>query len=201
MQDTVPYQGLLDRKFEILYGDGNAGGTMTQKLWTDKHQKESDGIICTSDNQELVVICNCCTKYTEWKGKHQTAAKLLQMAVDTPYYYKISDKEITVGIQPCKSIIQALRSAPKGPCKGVAYKFGPRPYTCDAYKTVQHDKNSPLLHKLGHALKLKHPQTVQNRATQCGISHKYCSKELLEIALQNRALVSKTQKIKVTVGN
>ena len=34
------------RKFEILYDRGNAGATTTaQKLWTDKHQKELDGII------------------------------------------------------------------------------------------------------------------------------------------------------------
>ena len=32
VQDTVPCQGLLDGKFEILCGDGNAGDTMAQKL-------------------------------------------------------------------------------------------------------------------------------------------------------------------------
>ena len=61
-------------------------------------KKNSDGIIYTSDNQNLVVICDCCTKYTEWKSKHQTATKLLQKAADTPCYYKISDEQITVGI-------------------------------------------------------------------------------------------------------
>ena len=94
----MPCQGLFDRKFEILYDDGNAGATTAQKLWTDKHQKESDGIICTSDNQKVVVICDCCTRYTEWKGKHLIAAKLLQKAADIPCYYKISDEQITVGI-------------------------------------------------------------------------------------------------------
>lgn len=39
MQDTVPCQGFFDRKFEILYDDGNAGATTAQKLWTDKCQK------------------------------------------------------------------------------------------------------------------------------------------------------------------
>ena len=112
VHDTVPCQGLLDRKFEILYGDGNAGGTTAQKLWTDKCQKESHGIICTSDNQKVVVICDCCTKYTEWKGKHHTATKLLQKAADTPCYYKISDEQITVGIQPYKSTIRASYLAP-----------------------------------------------------------------------------------------
>ena len=127
---------------------GNAGATMAQKLWSDKHQKESDGIICTSANQKVVVICDCCTIYTEWKGKHQTAAKLLQKAADIPYYYKISDEQITVGIHTYKNAICALHLAPKGPCKGVAYKFGPHPYTCDACELLQHGKNSPLLHKL-----------------------------------------------------
>ena len=54
------------------------------------------------------------------------------------------------------------------------------------------------LDKIGHPSKLKHPQTVQNRDTQCDVNHKYCSKELLEIALQNRALVNRTQKKKIT---
>ena len=194
----MPCQGLFDRKFEILYDDGNAGATTAQKLWTDKRQKESDGIICTSDNQKVVVICDCCTRYTEWKGKHQIAAKLLQKAADIPCYYTISDEQITVGVHTYKNTIRALHLAPKGPCKGLAYKFGPHPYTCDACEALQHGKNSPLLHKLGRAAKLKHPRTVQNRATQCGVSHKYCSKEHLEIALQNRALVNKTQKKKIT---
>ena len=145
----MPCQGLFDRKFEILYDDGNAGATTAQKLWTDKRQKESDGIICTSDNEKVVVICDCCTRYTEWKGKHQIAAKLLQKAADIPCYYKISDKQITVGRHTYKNTIRALHLAPKGPCKGLAYKFGPHPYTCDACEALQHGKNSPLLHKLG----------------------------------------------------
>ena len=62
----MPCQGLFDRKYEVLYDDGNAGATTAQKLWTDKRQKASDGIICTSDNQKVVVICDCCTRYTEW---------------------------------------------------------------------------------------------------------------------------------------
>ena len=52
---AVPCQGLFDRKFEILYSDGNAGATTALKLWTDKHQEGSDGKISTSDNQEVNV--------------------------------------------------------------------------------------------------------------------------------------------------
>ena len=49
-QDVVPCQGLCDRKYEMLHSDGNAGSTTAQKLWTDKRQEESDGIICTTDD-------------------------------------------------------------------------------------------------------------------------------------------------------
>ena len=131
-QDTVPCQGLFDRKFEILYGDGNAGATTAQKLWANKCQEESDGIICTPEDQKVVVTCDCCTGYTDWKNKHQHAAKLLQKVADIPCYYKISEEQIAVGKETYKNTICALHSAPRGVCKGTAFKSGPHPYTCDA---------------------------------------------------------------------
>jgi len=91
-----------------------------------------------------------------------------------------------------------------GACKGVAIKSGPHPYICDACEALQHGKNSQLLHKFGRASKLKHPRTMQNRATQRGVNHKYCSKEHLEVALQSRAVQNKAQNKKITqleIGN
>ena len=42
-----------------------------------------------------------------------------------------------------------------------------------------------MLHKFERASKLKHPQTEQKRATQRGVSHKYCSKEQQSTIKQN----------------
>ena len=92
----MPCQGLFDRKFEVLYGNGNVGATTAQDLWTDKRHEESDGIAYCPEDQKVDVICDCCTKYTEWKSKHQAAAQLLQKIA---CYYKISKEQITVGAQ------------------------------------------------------------------------------------------------------
>lgn len=189
----MPCQGLFDRKFEILYNDGNAGATTAQKLWTDKRKEESERIFCTSDGQRIDVICDCCMGYTEWKNKHQAAAKLLQKIADVPCYYKISEEQIKVGKQTYQNTIRALHIAPKGACKGTAFKSGPHPYTCDACEALCHGKNSQLMHKFRRASTLKHPRTEEDRATYCGVSHKYCSKEHLEMALLNRRVQSKTQ--------
>lgn len=191
-QETVPCQGLFDRKFEILYSDGNAGATTAQKLWTDHRQKESEEIICSSGDQKVAVSCDCCTKYTEWKEKHQDASRVLQSIADMPCYYRVSNETIKIDKTSYETTIRAMHLAPLGACKGVALKSGPHPYICDACEALQHGKNNQLLHKLGRASKLKHPRTEQNRATKRGVSHKYCSKEHLETALHNRALQNKT---------
>ena len=98
---------------------------------------------------------------------------------------------VTVGTTTYETTIRAMHLAQLGACKEVALKSGTHPYICDACEALRHGKNSQLLHKFGRTSKLKYPRTVQNRTTQCGISHKYCSKEHLEISLQTRALQNK----------
>lgn len=132
------------------------------------------------------MACECCTKYSEWKKNHQDAARELQSIADEPYYYKVCNKTVTIGSVTYSTTIRALHLAPFGACKGIASKSGPHPYICDSCEMLQHGKSSQLLHKFGCASKLKHPHTVQNRATQRGINHKHCSKEHLEVALQER---------------
>lgn len=193
----MPCQGLYDRKFEILHGDGNAGATTAQKLWTDKRREESDGIICTSDDQKVIVICECCTKYAEWKTKHPAAAKLLQKIANVPCYYKLSEEHVTVGMQTYQNTIRALHMASKGACKGTASKSGQHPYTCDACEALQHGKSSQLVHKFRRSSTLKHPRSEEDRATCCGVNHKYCSKGHLEMALLSRKNQSKAQTKKI----
>ena len=190
---AVPCQGLFDRKFEILYSDGNAGATTALKLWTDKHQEGSDGKISTSDNQEVNVICDCCKSYSEWKNTHQSAAQLLQKIADIPCYYKISEEQIRVGTQTYQNTIRALHMAPKGACMGTAITSGPHPYTCDACEALQHGKSSQLLHKFRRESMLKHPRTAEDRATYSGVKHKYCSKEHIEMALLSRKVHGKAK--------
>ena len=93
------------------------------------------------------------------ENKHQAAWKLLHKTTDITYYNKISDEQ---GMQTYKNTISVWYMAPERVCKGVTYKFQPHAYICDASETLQHGKNSPLLHELGCASKLKHPQTVHS---------------------------------------
>ena len=115
-----------------------------------------------------------------------------------PCYYKVCDEQIKVFDKTYQGTIRALCMAPKGECSGVAYKSGLHPYTCEACEALQHGKNSQLLHKLHRASTLKYPRSVQNRANQSGVTHKYCSKAHLECALQTRRLHNEYQAKKLT---
>ena len=120
---------------------------------------------------------------------------MLQSIADT--VYRVSNKAITIAEASYKTTICAMHLAPLGACKRVVLKSGPHSYICDACKALQHGKNSQLLHKFGHASKLNHPQTEQNRAMQQDVSNKYGSKKHLETALHNTALQNKTCSKKV----
>ena len=194
--DEVPYQGLYHRKYEILHNDGNVGGTSAKKLWADNQMLK--GYVTHSGGEEVNVICKCCTTYIEWKKKHQDASKVLQRIADVPCHYRVCNETVTIGVTTYECTIRAMYLAPMGACKGVAKKSGPHPYICDACEALQHGKNSQLLHKFGRAFKLKHPRTMENRATQRGVNHRYCSKEHLEVALQSRAAQNKAQYKKIT---
>ena len=196
IRDEVYCQGLYHRKYEILHHDGNAGGTSAKKLWADSRMLK--GYVTHSSGEKVNVMCKCCTTYIEWKKKHQDASRVLQHIADMPCHYRLCNETVTVGTTTYETTIRAMYLAPLGACKGVALKSGPHPYICDACEALQHGKSSQLLHKFGRASKLKHPRTVQNRATQCGVNHRYCSKEHLEIALQSRALQNKTHNKKIT---
>ena len=103
-----------------------------KKLWTDHCQKEFEGIICSSGDQKVAVSCDCCTKYTEWKEKHQDTLRVLQSIADMPCYYRVSNETIKIAKTSYETTIRAMHSAPLGACKGVALKSGPHPYICDA---------------------------------------------------------------------
>ena len=193
--DEVPCQGLYHRKYEMLHNDGNVGGTSAKKLWADNRMLKR--YVTHSSGEEVNVMCKCCTTYTEWKKRHQDALKVLQCIADMPCHYKICNETVTIDAKTYESTIRAMYLAPMGACKGVAIKSGPHPYICDACEALQHGKNSKLLHKFGRASKLKHPRTMQNRATQRGVNHKYCSKEHLEVALQSRAVQNKAHNKKL----
>ena len=59
-------------------------------------------------------------------------------------------------------------------------------------------EKSQLLHKLHRASIVKYPCSMQNRANQSGVTHKYCSKARLECALQTRKLHNEYQVKKLT---
>ena len=118
---------------------------------------------------------------------------MLQSIADVPCYYKVCTESVTVGTNTYNTTICALHLGPQGACKGIALKSGPHPYICHSCEALQHGKSSQLLHKLARASKLKYPRTVQNRATQRGISHKQCSKEHIELALQEKTSKHKVQ--------
>ena len=175
----------------MLYDDGNAGATTAKKLWVES--RKTGEIVSTPDGKEVHTTCSCCNEYAKWKKTHYIASKALQLIADIPCYYKVCAEQINVDSQYYHGTIRALHLSPKGACKGIASKSGPHPYTCVACEALQHGKNSQLLHKLMRASKLKHPRSEQSRASQCGISHKYCSKPHLESALHARKVQADSQ--------
>ena len=189
--DEVACQGLFNRKFEILYEDGTAGATTATKLWVDS--RKTGEAYTTPDGEQVYTMCDCCTTYSAWKTTHRTAAHALQQIADIPCYYQVCDEQVKVHTQVYLGTIRALHLAPKGACKGIASHLGPHPYTCEACEALQHGKNSQLLHKLMRASKLKHPRSEQKRATQSGVTHKYCTKSDIESALHSQKVLADSQ--------
>ena len=57
--DQVTCQGLHDRKFEVLYDDGNSGATTSKKLWIDSHA--GSGLVYSSDkSKQMKTHSTCC---------------------------------------------------------------------------------------------------------------------------------------------
>jgi hypothetical protein len=118
----VPCKGLYDRKFEVLYGDGNAGATTPKSLWV---QSPKEGKCIESPKYGLILTeCDCYTTYGEWKKVHNVAAQALQQIADIPCYYKVCDEQVTVGNDVLQGTIRALHAAPRGECRGVALVSG-----------------------------------------------------------------------------
>ena len=163
--DEVSCQGLYDRKFVVLYEDGNAGVTTSKSLWV--HSRSVGECVQSPENEQQVQTA--CTMYGQWKKAHSTAAKTLQHIADIPCYYKVCDEQVNVGTHVYRGTIRALHSAPKGKCKGTALASGQHPYTCEACEVLQHGKSSQLLRKLLLASKLKHPsfRTKQGQPSWC----------------------------------
>lgn len=150
--DTVPCKGLYNRKYEVLYGDGNAGATTPKSLWVQSRKERK--CLESPEHGQILTECSCCTTYSEWKRVHKVAAEALQQIADIPCYYKVCDEQVTIGNEVFQGTIRALHAAPKGVCMGVALESGSHPYVCEACEALQHGKNSQLLHKLLRASKL-----------------------------------------------
>ena len=60
------------------------------------------------------------------------------------------------------------------------------PYTCDTCDALVHGQTSVLNRRLLRDNQLKHPRSQEERATQSGVNHKYCSPTHLQIALNKR---------------
>ena len=178
--------------YEIVYGDKTAGATTSLTLWK-KSRATGDELIHHS-GEKIVTVCHCCTEYKQWKEVHRDAARKLQSLADTPCYYRMcTDEQVNVGACKYVGTIRALHLAPEGGCKGIASTVGDHPYTCTACEALQHGENSPLLHKLQRAPKLKHPRTGKNRACFRGVVHKHVSNDDIQAALVQRTSQVATQ--------
>ena len=82
--------------------------------------------------------------------------------------------------------IRASTAAPKGTCIGVASNTGQHPYTCAACYALTRGKVSPLNRIVNRTPTLKHPRSDHTWATKPGVSHKYCSSDHLQTAVQSR---------------
>jgi len=111
--------------------------------------------------------------------------------------FLVCNETVTIGSTTYETTIFALHLAPHGSCKGIASKSGSHPCICDACETLQHGKNSQLLHKFNRISKLKYPHTQEDRATHCGVTHKHCSTDDVKVALEARAQQNKKQNKKI----
>ena len=143
-----------------------------------------------NESEGVVVNCNCCMSYKEWTQRHPSLAKSLLKAADSILYYRLCPNEsVTVVIDGNKytytGTIRASTAASKGICIGVASNTGQQPYTCAACYALTRGKVSPLNRIVNRAPTLKHPRSDHTRATKPGVSHKYCSSDHLQTAIQS----------------
>ena len=131
--------------------------------------------------------CSCCRSYKEWVLAHPTAAKeLSSLANSKKYYVVLPDEKVVVREDQYVGTIRAAECGPLGCCTGKASTKGPHPYVCSACIALKTAKTSTLQRKLLRAKSLKCPRSVSVRATKLGVTHKYCSREHLELAVQIR---------------
>ena len=83
-----------------------------------------------------------------------------------------------------KCTIWALKGASKGKCLKVASTSGKHPYVCDACDALRHGRHSQLNRKLQCATTLRYPRDQEGRATQVGVVHKHCSRQVKAIQLR-----------------
>lgn len=202
----VKCQGVYYRKYSVLHEDRVAGGTTTKKLWecgrrdntTYVHHSTAPG----NPPKTFTTCCDCCTTYQQWKANHTLEAKSLQILADEPTSYQLLPKEQVVIQENGQQVtyigtIRALQGSTMGECKGVAKSTGPHPYVCIACNALVHGKTSSLNRKLLRNNTLKHPRSVELRATKSGVNHKFCTANHLESALSSRKQNEKmkTQKL------
>lgn len=186
---------MYSRKYVALYEDRCGGCTSITKLWEEGRNQNST--YC-NDHGDIQTVCDCCQTYIEWKKTHPELAKSLQKIADQPRYYALLPNEkILVEGKEMIGTIRALSAAPLGQCTRVAKGDGPHPYSCDACNALVHGQTSVLNRKLLREKTLRHPRTQEQRATQSGVNHKYCSSNHLQTALNARKLNDHLQADKI----
>lgn len=182
----ISCQGVYSRKYASLHDDRTGGTTNLTKLWDDG--RENATTYTNSSGEEFNVMC---TSLQQWKQLHPGE---LQKFADMPLYYQVYPKEtvkVTISGNEVTYVgtIRAMHGATKGACTGKASATGPQPYTCVACDALVHGKTSSLNRKLCRSMSLKHPRFSTDRAIKVGVTHKYCSADHLQIALQNRKTI------------
>ena len=130
----------------------------------------------------------------------------LSKIADRPLYYKSFPEESVKILEgghevEYRGTIRALHGAPLGACTRVASSAGVHPFTCTSCNALVHGKSSPLNRKVCRDKTLKTPRSHEQRATKLGVSHKYCSSQHLQVALQARKTKDDIQVAKLSSLN
>ena len=191
----VPCKGVYSREYEAFHLDGSQGCTTSRKLWEDGRKSEHNCQLYPSTS------CICCTNYSQWKQSHPELAKQLERHANVPVYYKSYPHEqvsVTIDGEDIRYMgtIRALNQSPLGACTEKASSMGKHPYVCNACNALVKGKTSTLRRKLLRDKLLTNPRSETDRATKRGVSHKFCSTEHLQFALQARRSSERVQREK-----
>ena len=159
-----------------------------KKIW-EATRKEGDAL-----DLDANISCKCCKNYKTWKQNHPEDSHKLNEHALIPFHYRVYPNK-TVKVTEAEREVTYVGTIHSINCSNTALTHGKHPYQCSFCFSLL-NKNSSLVRKFNRSKTLKHPRSDSSRATKIGVTHKYCSLDSIESALQVKSMQTKMEKQK-----